>query len=622
MCIVKLDGILHAARDPPPSHPFIACDLPAACRPWLMNTPPTVRIEHQHTYAGPNVYADDPVVIARLTVPAQMLSNARARVAWMSDACRAWFCAPPVPDELSVVDVGSFLVTWARCALTEVRGVLTTAKAVLDGATVLLVLGYHHPRISLGALELAGSIYSAFGHCAAKQIDAAVGELWKVCKRHHPDYQAGILMSAARQTGIPVLPFSRSARYWQFGWGARAGVFMESASTGDSMIGARLVGDKALCKEFFRSMGAPAPLHVTIDSAEQLDEALSVVGYPCVVKPLHGSKGSGVTAGIDDFERARAAFDVARRAQTGPVMIEQLVPGDDHRLMVLAGRFVAAIRREPPVVVGDGRRTVRELLAELNRSRCANLARSRYLRPIRLDGIVLECLQAQGVDADFVAEPGRRIRLRTNANLSTGGVCIDVTAQAHPLLKCMVEQLAASIGLATAGFDYVTTDIARSPWDSGGAFIEANSIPGLDAALAAGWPAERIASLIFGDGVGRIPVSLFICESPQQAARLDAPTAPLLARVAGNEVRVQESVYRIETASPWVAVHAALRNRAARELEIFCTPDDIVAHGLPVDRLDRSVLLNVRLPQQWHDVIAACSSLVEPRSPVCSSTFV
>ncbi len=576
-----------------------------------MNTPLNLRIEHLHTYAGPSIYADEPVIVARLSIPPHLLLDASTRIRQMHEACCAWLDAPPVPDELTAVMVGQHLVTWALSALNEVRGILRVARAEADSEGALLILGYHEPRISLGALGLAGSLFSGT-HQNTTAAALALEDLWRACKQRHPDYQSAILMTAARTLGTPFLPFSQRGLY-QYGWGARGRVFLESSSTADSMIGAEVATNKASSKAFFRSMGVPTPLHVSINSASELEQAISIVGYPCVIKPLKGSKGTAVTVCIDNLERARLAFDAAHQANAGPVMIERFVQGDDHRLLVIGGKFIAAIRREPPEVVGNGRQTIRELVAELNTPRSSNLVKSRYLRPVPIDDVVLECLRAQRLTPDFVPAPEQRVRLRTNANLSTGGTCVDVTQQVHPSLKTMAEHLAASIGLPTAGLDYVTSDISQSPWHSGGAFIEANSIPGIDVAITAGVSVEHLGRLTLGDGVDRIPVSLIISESPPQSEHFTSPTTPCPARVIGNAVRIGDSEYRVSSTAPWAAVQAALCNRAVQALEIFSAPAQIIAHGLPVDRLDRTVLIDTHLPDQWRSVIERCSRTTETR---------
>ena len=94
-----------------------------------------------------------------------------------------------------------------------------------------------------------------------------------------------------------------------------------------------------------------------------------------------------------------------------------------------------------------------QLLKEVNRFRSSNILKSRYLRPIESDEILVQHLAYQNVNLDSVLESGRRITLRSNANLSTGGVCIDVTAQVHPHIRQMAETVAQTIGLATVGID-------------------------------------------------------------------------------------------------------------------------------------------------------------------------
>lgn len=578
-----------------------------------MNTPSIIRVEPLRAYTGPSVFAREPVVVARLTIRPEALGDASERIQRMGAAC-TWFEWPRDEAVSTPLAVGKFLVAWARCALTETRGFLHVAEAVDARDSVILILGHHHPGVSFLALETAAAIFADIDRCTLEELEARVRTLWRTCWPHHPDYQAVILMTAARAAGIPVLPFSHRMRAWQYGWGARSRVFFESAATSNSYLGNKIILDKATTKALLRSLGAPTPVHVSIDSLDELPKALETVGYPCVVKPLQGSKGKGVTAGIDSFARAEAAFHVARHASDGPIMIERFIEGDDHRLMVIDGKFVAAIRRERPVVVGDGQRTVRQLLAELNAPRSSSLVRSGYLRPIPLDDVVLECLQAQQVTPDFVPAPGQRIRLRTNANLSTGGLCIDVTEATHPLLKRMSEQLAAALQLPTCGLDYMTTDVGQSPWDSGGAFIEANSVPGLDATIAAGWRSEDIGRITLGEGVGRIPVSLFIAGSVQAVGALVTPPRPSVAQVVRNEVRIDGAVYRIDSNEPWAAVRAALCNRAVHELEIFCTHAPIMAYGLPLDRLDRTVIVGARLDDAWLRVIESCSGDVELRA--------
>ena len=214
-------------------------------------------------------------------------------------------------------------------------------------------------------------------------------------------------------------------------------------------------------------MGFLTPNYQLVSQISELLEAIKVVGWPCVVKPVSLGGGKGVTAGIRTIAELEAAFAIARRYTSEPLMVEAFVPGQDYRLTVVDGRFFSATRREPSSVIGDGKSTIAQLLAEVNRPRSPNKAKSHYLLPIPLDDILEQHLARQGVGVSTVLEFERQITLRSNANLSTGGVCIDVTNDVHPHFKQMAETIAQTMGLATAGIDYITTDIGKS-WQEGG----------------------------------------------------------------------------------------------------------------------------------------------------------
>src|SRR5690606_29537527 len=144
-------------------------------------------------------------------------------------------------------------------------------------------------------------------------------------------------------------------------------------------------------------------------------------------KPRDGNQGKGVTINIT--ERAQLALAWQAAAEYGTVMVEKFLPGSDFRLLVVGKQLVAAARRDPPLVIGDGAHTVRELVAQVNADPRRGEGHATSLTRIRLDDIALACLQGEGLDADAVPERGRRVVLRHNANLSTGGTATDVTDQ-------------------------------------------------------------------------------------------------------------------------------------------------------------------------------------------------
>ena len=579
-----------------------------------------LRLSDEGCYYGPNMWSAEPALVRGLAIAPEHAARLAEGAARLSRLSRDWvddsmLSLPGIPSEEMI---GKVVAWWARGALNEVRGYLHEAGAEKTAQGVTLWVGFHHPKVTGLAIELAvHALVMAANRedFSADLLKTGLEQLWQFCRRHHPDYQARILMTAARQSDIPVLPFVPGTKYWQYGWGARSRVFMESLSNGDGSLAGQLARNKPLSKSVFTSLGVPTPRHVVISEAGQLEAAASAMGFPCVVKPLDMGGGKGVTADIRDVSQLHVAFEHARRVTSRPLMVEQFVSGDDHRLMVVKGKLVGALRREASSVVGDGDSTVRQLIGVLNAARPDNLVKSRYLLPVAFDDVLGSHLGTQQVGLDTVLPAGSRITLRSNSNLSTGGIAVDVTHQVHPQIASLAEQLAVTAGLEIAGLDYLTTDITRSPLAGNGAFIEMNTTPGLDLLIAAGWTDEQIGALALGELPGRIPVDLCLTATLDlEAARLQIPAHkvhPRAAWVCGNQVRVGQLELRITDPTPWAAVQSALRNKTVESLQIVCTVEEILAHGLPVDRLDRVLLCGTSLPDRWRSVIERCAGLVE-----------
>ena len=578
-----------------------------------------LRLSDEGCYYGPNIWSMQPAVVFKLSVDPECACRLVEGAARLSRFYGDWIdgsilSAPDIPPEEAIAKV---VARWALGALNEVRGFLHAAGAQKSADGVTIWVGFHHPKVTALAIELglrALVVAATREDFSADLLKAGLEKLWQFCRRHHPDYQARILMTAARQTGVPVLPFIPGTKYWQYGWGARSRIFMESLSNADGNLAGDLARSKPLSKGVFVSLGMPTPRHVVVEDAGQLKQAAAAIGFPCVVKPLDMGGGKGVTAGIETVSQLQDAYERARRLTSRPLMVEQMVAGEDHRLMVIGGRLVAAIRREASSVTGDGQSTIKQLIDELNADRTRNMVKSGYRRPIAFDDALGSHLAGQQLGIDSVPPIGAKIALRSNSNLSTGGVAVDVTDRVHPEVTALAEQLAVAVGLGTAGLDYLTTDITRPPADGNGAFIEMNTVPGLDALIAAGWSAEKVGNLVLGEVPGRIPVDLCVLSDlDMEAARRAAPApvpASTAAWVCGREIRVGPLALRIADTEPWAAVQSALRNKTVTSVQIVCSIGEVLAHGLPVDQVDRVFLGGVSFPERWQAVIERCAGSV------------
>ena len=578
----------------------------------------TLELTHRATHHGANPFSRDPVLVVAITVSPEMARDAPRLVAALAALSAPWFDgADSAGEELpGDVQLASALVHWSRAALNHVRGYLQAAgvQAPVAGSgsnKLTAWLGFHDPGLSLATLQLGRRLLQALsqGRVSPQSFAAAMAPLWNACRKTHPDFQARILMEAARAMDVPCAPAWGQPRFWQFGQGARSRVLFESSSADDGALGARISASKAVSKAALRSLGLPVPAHVLVRDEAELQAAVATVGFPCATKPLDLGGGKGVSAGHQTLEDVRTGFRQARAASASPVMVEAFVPGDDHRLMVVDGVLRAAIRREAARVVGDGCHTVGELVALQNATRDPlSLVASGYLRPIALDAPALRYLAQQGVGLDTVLAAGQVVRLRSNANLSTGGFCTDLTASVHPQVRTMAETLACTLNLRTLGADYLTTDLGRAPHQVGGAFIEFNTTPGLDALIVAGWSAVQAGRLALGESVGRIPLDLLLvpdAELPAIASAMSQRAWPSgegwacsnQAVLAGLPLRVRAAAH------PWAGVHTLLAHKTLQRALLIGGIGQLERDGLPVDRVDTVHLGGVAVSAAWQPVL-------------------
>ena len=194
------------------------------------------------------------------------------------------------------------------------------------------------------------------------------------------------------------------------------------------------------------------------------------------------------------------------------VIVERYIPGHDFRLLVVGGNLVAASRRDPPQVTGDGRHTIRQLVEQVNADPLRGDGHATSLTKIRFDDIALATLKKQGYDADSVPPPGTLIFLRNNANLSTGGSATDVTDEVHPEMAARAVSAARMIGLDICGVDIVAESVLYPLEEQHGGVVEVNAAPGLRMHLNPSFGkgrnvGEAIIANMYADGEdGRIPV--------------------------------------------------------------------------------------------------------------------
>jgi cyanophycin synthetase len=329
------------------------------------------------------------------------------------------------------------------------------------------------------------------------------------------DYRLGpstrALAQAARRRKIPVRRITPTGSLLQLGQGLHQKRILASQTSDTTAIAVDICQDKPLTNRMLRTVGVPVPEGETVRSADEAWSVAQDLGLPVVLKPEAGNQGKGVMVNLRSEAEVRDAFEVASRYDSR-VLVERHIVGDDYRLLVVNGKMVAAARRDPAQVTGDGHHTVAMLVDIVNQDPRRRPGHSGSLTRLKLDDAAKVVLSQQGLTAESVPEAGQVVRLRTNCNLSTGGTATDVTDLVHPENARLAELAAQILDLDVAGIDLLCRDIQRPVEEQGGAIVEVNAAPGLRMHLepAVGTPRDvgtPIIDMLYPPGApSRIPL--------------------------------------------------------------------------------------------------------------------
>jgi GNAT-family acetyltransferase (TIGR03103 family) len=298
---------------------------------------------------------------------------------------------------------------------------------------------------------------------------------------------AAIIVREARRRGIAVDVLDEEAAFFALTFGGRTIVCRESLSALTSAVAMSRCDDKRVTRRVLTSAGLNTPAQRPAGEPSENRAFLELYGR-VVVKPARGEQGAGVSVDIRDPEALERAVQLAAGAG-GPALLEEMVEGEDLRIVVIDFRVVAAAVRRPPQVVGSGEHTVRELIEKQSRRRAAATGGESR---IPIDAETVRCVEAAGFGVDDVLPSGTSITVRKAANLHTGGTIHDVTGDIHPRLVQAAERAAESLDIPVVGLDFMVPAIDQPRYW----IIEANERPGL-ANHEPQPTAERFIDLLF-----------------------------------------------------------------------------------------------------------------------------
>lgn len=373
-----------------------------------------------------------------------------------------------------------------------------------------VVFAYMEEKVGIFAAKAAVRIAKALISGEVYDLADDIQSMREIREDERLGPSTGSIVEEAAARGIPWIRLNRRSLV-MLGYGKNQRRIQATVSSLTSNIAVEIACDKEETKNLLDAAGIPVPKGYIVYDEDELQDAINRIGYPIVLKPVNGNHGRGATINISNWEEAQEALNAAKRISRG-VICERFITGYDFRLLVVNYKLIAAARRTPACVVGDGKRSIQDLINEVNSDPRRGYGHEKVLTAIKVDEMTLNILKEKNLSLESIVAEGEIVYLKSTANLSTGGTATDVTDLVHPYNVFMAERIAKVIGLDICGIDIMASDLTSPISENGGAILEVNAAPGFRMHIAPteGLPrnvAEPVVDMLFPPGSKfKIPV--------------------------------------------------------------------------------------------------------------------
>ncbi|MCX8523362.1 cyanophycin synthetase [Chryseobacterium formosus] len=345
-----------------------------------------------------------------------------------------------------------------------------------------VVFDYIEENAGIYAAEQAVEIALALIENKEYDINACIQKLKEIRERVRLGPSTGSIVEEAVSRKIPWIRLGTNSLV-QLGYGVNQQRFQATITGNTSSIAVDIACNKELTKRMLHDAAIPVPMGDLIVDEEDLQRVIKKIGYPIVIKPLDGNHGKGSSINVNDWVSSVTGLEHAQK-YSKKVIVEKYITGYDFRVLVINNKMVAAARRVPAHVVGDGESNLEKLIEKENKDPRRGYGHENVLTEIAIDKDTTELLEKLQYTLETVPQKGEVVYLKSTANLSTGGTSIDVTDMVHPENITMAERISKIIGLDVCGIDIMAENLTQPLKESGGAIIEVNAAPGFRMHLA------------------------------------------------------------------------------------------------------------------------------------------
>jgi len=454
------------------------------------------------------------------------------------------------------------------------------------------------------AVDIVRTLYDG-GHV---NLEPIIAHLKEVRDAHALGPSTGTIVEAAKARGIPWTNLTEGTSYTQLGHGIKQRRFQATVTDASGIIGHSIADDKDWTKQILDDAGIAVPKGTTCYSWDEIKAATEWIGWPVVTKPLAGNHGSGVSTDINNLEDLKSGYEAALarvRDNSGGVIVESYIKGEDHRLLVVGGKLIAAARRRPAHVTGDGKSTIQALIDIANEDPRRGVGHENVLTQIHVDKQTHRMLEQAGLTLDSVPGDGEMVFLKSTANISTGGTATDLTDEVHPDIRFSMERIARHVGLDVIGIDLLAETLSKPLAEQSAGVVEVNAGPGFRMHMAPthGTPrpvGQHVVDMLFPDPAdnGRIPITAITgTNGKTTTTRLTSHILRQSGHSVGmgctGTVEIDNHVILRGDYSGLAAAQAVLREPTVEHAVLEVARGGIMRRGLGFDECDVGVLLNI-----------------------------
>ena len=491
-----------------------------------------------------------------------------------------------------------------------------------------VVFSYTEENVGIFAAESSVAIAAALIEGTEYDLEADIQKMREIRERVRLGPSTGSIVEEAVARDIPWIRLGKNSLI-QLGYGVNQMRFQATITCKTSNIAVDIACNKEETKRLLDLASIPvASGGICVDN-EDLEKVIEKIGYPIVLKPLDGNHGKGASINIKNLEDAKAGLIYAQ-TYSRRVIVEKFITGFDFRVLVIDNKLVAAAKREPAHVVGNGSNTIQELIDITNSDPKRGYGHENVLTQIDVDRDTTDLLEKLNYTLDTIPISGETVYLKSTANLSTGGTSVDVTDMMHPENIFICERISRVIGLDVCGVDIMAENLTQPLKENGGCILEVNAAPGFRMHLAPseGLPrnvAAPVIDMLYPPGKeSRIPIIAVTGTNGKTT------TTRLLAHIVKNNgykvgfttsdgIYVQNHMMEIGDTTGPLSAEYILKDPTVEFAVLETARGGILRSGLGFSRCDIAIITNIQEDHLGLNDIHSLDDLARVKATVVKS---